>query len=632
MLAAKNRLKWIAAGAVLAVSAGGFLVYGFRTVSSALSEAQVKVDTQGKVRFDSIRLDRRAPSGFQWIGGAASGYLDAALFHDHIFLLSSSELVEYNADGAELARFRAGFELPPTPLVAMTSGVTAESRQQELLIATAGSGYLAYDGKAWRQIRLNDKLLSIRILNNGRVLLGTERSGLLVQDARGIELFHERLKNRKVTAIAGHDEADLWIGTLDEGLFRYQAGQVQPVTPVPDKRILSIEVDGARVFAATPMGIAEFADGRYRRDLAAGLFVQTMALKGHQLLAGTLEDGLLQLSFEGRKPHMTSDLENGEIRKVFQAGGRQFVLTPSKLLSEGKEVLRAETALLADGNIAALAPDDSGSLWIGYFDRGLDILQGNRATHIEDDTIFCVNRIVHDAANRRVAVATGNGLALLDSTGKIRSVLHKAEGLMANHATDVMMRPGGAMTIATPAGVTFVEGGQTSSIYAFHGLVNNHVYTLGSCQGRLLAGTLGGLSWLDGGLVKASFTTANSGLRHNWITAIVDAGSSCMVGTYGAGVMSFDADGSWKTFADLTQPGVKGFEVNPNAMVVTEKAVYAGTLGKGLAVWNRSTSRWNWVTDGLPSLNVTAVAARAGVVYIGTDNGLVKVEEQGLVH
>ena len=35
--------------------------------------------------------------------------------------------------------------------------------------------------------------------------------------------------------------------------------------------------------------------------------------------------------------------------------------------------------------------------------------------------------------------------------------------------------------------------------------------------------------------------------------------------------------------------------------------------------------------SGLPSRNVTAVEARSGVVYIGTDNGLVKIPESGLV-
>ena len=37
--------------------------------------------------------------------------------------------------------------------------------------------------------------------------------------------------------------------------------------------------------------------------------------------------------------------------------------------------------------------------------------------------------------------------------------------------------------------------------------------------------------------------------------------------------------------------------------------------------------RWRWVTAGLPSLNVTALAVDKGVVYVGTDNGLVRIDE-----
>jgi len=55
--------------------------------------------------------------------------------------------------------------------------------------------------------------------------------------------------------------------------------------------------------------------------------------------------------------------------------------------------------------------------------------------------------------------------------------------------------------------------------------------------------------------------------------------------------------------------------------------VYAGTLDRGLAVYNFASARWNFWTAGLPSRNVTAVQARGGMVYIGTDNGLVKVPE-----
>jgi hypothetical protein len=646
MLTAIRKRLWLGtAAAVLLLSAGTYAVVVYRRAMHVQTEAESAVGSRGSIRFASSAMDRHTPEGFTWLGGGnSSGYIDAAVFQEHFFLLQSSELLEYDADGVLLSRFRSGLELPPSALVGLRAGaVTFESKQPELLVATSTSGYLAYDGKSWRHVRIDgQRLLSIHPLSNGRVLIGTERAGLLVHDARGLTPFHDSLTRRKVTAVAGLDESDLWFGTLDEGLFHYQGGQLQPAPSVPDKRVLWLEVDGVRVWAATPLGIAEYEGGRFRRELASGFFVKTLLRRRNALLAGTLEDGLLEIGLEARNPRpmrleqpADRNSSSSDVRKVFAAGGREFTLLPDRLLSGDKEVIRADAGSLhlTDGNIAALAPDNEGRLWIGYFDRGLDILDGSRLKHLEDDTLFCVNRIVHDEAGRRSIVATGNGLAILDATQTVRKVMHKADGLIANHATDVLLRPGGNLTVATPAGVTFIEGGgRTSSIYAFHGLVNNHVYALGACQNQVLAGTLGGLSTLEGGLVKASFTTANSALRHNWITAIADAGTTCLVGTYGgAGVMAFDPDGTWRAFPDLTQPEVRGFEVNPNALAVTERAAFAGTLGRGLAVWNRGTGRWNWLTEGLPSLNVTAVAARGGSVYIGTDNGLVQVEERVLV-
>lgn len=640
----KTKRLWII-GAVVAASTLA-LIFAARTIShagDALDAATHNVASQSAVAFEQAALERRAPQGFSWIGGAASGYADAAIFGGDLFVLSSSELTQYR-DGSRLASYRTGFELPPSALIALRTGTPAGASRPELLVATQSAGYLAFDGDSWRQVRLrdNEKLLSLHVLGNGRVLLGTDRSGLLAHDARGLAPLQDLLRDKRVTAIAGTDESDIWIGTLDKGLFRYRAGQLQPVTPVPDKRILCIAIDGARVWAGTPLGIAEFVDGAFRRELAAGYFVPTLAVHKDKLVAGTLEDGVLEIPLDQRSPkpfrRQMEALAQGEIRKVFHtAEGREMVLTPTRLIAGDDEVLRAPESRLADGNIAALAPEEAtGRLWVGYFDRGLDILDAEDATtparHVEDDTVFCVNRIVHDAANRRTVVATGNGLAFLDAGGQIQRVMHKADGLIANHATDVLLRPNAALTVATPAGVTFVESrGQTSSIYAFHGLVNNHVYTLGECQGRLIAGTLGGISTLEGGIVKASYTTANSSLGHNWITAIADTGSACLVGTYGAGVMTFGADGTWQTFPDLTQPAVRGFEVNPNALASSPRGAYAGTLGKGLAVWNKATNRWHFVRDGLPSLNVTAVAVRNGIVYAGTDNGLVRIEEQVLV-
>jgi ligand-binding sensor domain-containing protein len=62
-------------------------------------------------------------------------------------------------------------------------------------------------------------------------------------------------------------------------------------------------------------------------------------------------------------------------------------------------------------------------------------------------------------------------------------------------------------------------------------------------------------------------------------------------------------------------------------MVVTPDRVYAGSLDRGLYIYNRAGDRWTATTLGLPSPNVTALAAGRGTLYIGTDNGLVRVPE-----
>jgi ligand-binding sensor domain-containing protein len=292
-----------------------------------------------------------------------------------------------------------------------------------------------------------------------------------------------------------------------------------------------------------------------------------------------------------------------------------------------EKVLQRDAGTLTDRNISALATDSGGKLWIGYFNRGLDELSVStgRVKHVEDEHVFCINRILPDAKNETVNVATANGLVRFGASGNVEQVLTRADGLIADHVTDVAAY-GNGLAVATPAGLTFLDHGGARSLYAFEGLVNNHVYTLGVAGDELLAGTLGGISVIGQEEVRTNYTVGNSGLKHNWITAVVRVGEEWMVGTYGAGILRMDGDGRFEAMEKATGP----FEVNPNAMLVTDQHVFAGTLGEGLFVYDRSTGRWSAMTEGLPSLNVTAVAAGGGTVYVGTDNGLVRIEEQKL--
>jgi ligand-binding sensor domain-containing protein len=399
---------------------------------------------------------------------------------------------------------------------------------------------------------------------------------------------------------------------------------------LPDRRVTALAVDGERAYIGTALGIAEVRDGQVTRRLGEGLFATALAVRGDTLVAGTLEGTIARIPLAPGASRGARPLEQdapGTIARFVSTGDALYAVTGAAVFLVEEEaglrqVLGGDTGQLTDGNVSALALDRQGRLWVGYFDRGLDLLDatGARLVHAEDDHIFCVNRIVHDPEEGLTAVATANGLALFDASGRQRQLLGRADGLIADHVTDLLLRPGG-MAVATPAGLTLLDSRGGRSLSAFHGLVSNHVYALGAAGGTLVAGTLGGVSVLENDVVHATYTAANSSLTHNWITAIARVGDGWFAGTYGGGVVRLDRDGRPEPFADL--PGQ--IEINPNAMAVTATHVFAGTLAKGLLVYDRDRGRWERFENGLPSMNVTALAGGPDALYVGTDNGIVKV-------
>jgi ligand-binding sensor domain-containing protein len=628
----RRKPLWIAAAVLTAagVILGG---WGLRRVTTALGEARSLVESQDELAFTARALTPVLPAGLESIGAPAD-FVDAQVFDGRLFVAGSAGLFEYDTEWRPVARYRVGAELPPAPLTALGVGFAGDSRARELWMATAGEGLIAFDGRGFRQVYARDarlrKLTAVLTTETGRVLIGTEKAGVLVYDGSSLRPFHASLGDVHVTALAGTD-TDLWVGTLGRGLLHWRAGAMESLEDaLPDRQVLALASEGERVYAGTALGIAEIRGGKIARVLAPGYFAQSLLAAQGKLWMGTLEEGMFEVPLEARpgrsaQPAVAAGCQDCSVRRILRIEGQTYALAEDSLRHDGRPLLSREEAPLKDRNISALGADSGGRLWIGYFDRGLQILdpRGTGATSFEDDRLFCINRIVHDLDRGLSAVATANGLVMFDASTARRRAITQSDGLIANQVTDVLFRPDGSLVAATPAGVSFVDASGISSIYAFQGLVNNHVYALGWDGSRVFAGTLGGLSILENGLVKASYTTANSGLRHNWITALAHAGNEWFAGTYGAGVIRLDALGRWQAFDDLRGT----LEINPNAMAVSPVAVYAGTLDRGLAVYHQGSGRWNFFAAGLPSLNVTAVEARGGLLYIGTDNGLVKVPE-----
>jgi len=631
-----------------ALAAVGFLlislagVVGWRA-SRALRAATQEVRSEGEIRFTARTLPEPQDQDFESISTPAV-FFQAVRFLGDLYIAGPGGLSQYNAGGTLLKHYAVGQELPSSPLVAMAPALLADAQQPELVIATAQDGLLVFNGRAFRQIFPQDAnartVTSILPAASGHLLIGTRKRGVLLYDGKRITVLHPTLNNVYVTTLAG-SESDLWVGTLDQGVLHWHAGQTDSFGEeqgLPDRQVQAIAVSGSTTFVGTVLGVAVFQDGHFSRTLADGVLTTALLPHRGQLFVGSEDQGVIAIPLEGRHRPNAAPSDASELAEVHQLlavddDDAVLALTRSGLYRMGargfgwQPLLRPGAPVLSDRNISALAADSKGRLWIGYFDRGLDRLESDRgpATHVENEHVFCVNRIFPNLKDGTIAVATANGLVRFDTAGSEEQVLTRADGLIADHVTDVVSYQDG-LALATPAGLTFLDASGARSMYAFQGLVNNHVYALGVSGDELMAGTLGGLSQLEKGDVQVSYTTATPGLKHNWITAVVPVDGEWMVGTYGAGVLALDHSGHFHSFENATGP----FEINPNAMLVTPSHVFAGTLGRGLFVYERDSDRWFAVERGLPSANVTALALANGYLYIGTDNGLVRVQEQRL--
>ena len=616
------------------------IAFVFWRASRASEEAAAESRSHSELAFRIVPVDRVVSAAVEPLA-ARPEFRNLAAYQGTVAASARAGLFLYDRTGAPVRSFRPGIELPSAELGEMAVGMAADSAGRELFVATRGAGLLVFDGTRFRQILPEDPasrtVTSVLALGSGRVLLGTERRGLLVFDGRHLTRFAERLKAAHITALAGND-GDLWIGTLASGVFHYRAGQLDDLSAaLPDPQVLSVAVRDDRAFAGTPLGVVEFQAGQRVRTLADGFFARALALRGEKLEVGTEDEGIIEVPLHANREPAAAPLVNSDsplppVVRLVNLEGELYAVRDRAIsvydpARRGwQPVLPTAAAVLADRNVASLALS-AGRLWIGYFDHGLDIadVDGKTAVHYEDDTLFCVNRVVADPGQSRTAVATANGLVLFDGGGTPRQILGRKDGLLADHVTDVAFRNGG-MVVATPAGLSFVDRSGVRSLYAFQGLVNNHVYTVATAGSQTVAGTLGGFSILYDDAVRVNYTTANSHLKHNWITAVARVGDEWFAGTYGAGVLRLDASGEWHSFPDLKE----GFVVNPNALLVSGVQVYAGSLDRGLFVYDRGSARWTRSTLGLPSQNVTALAAGGGYLIIGTDNGLVRVREEAL--
>src|SRR5262249_6640498 len=155
------------------------------------------------------------------------------------------------------------------------------------------------------------------------LLIGTKKRGVLIYDGKQIAELHSTLNNQYVTVLAG-DESDLWVGTLNRGVFHFHAGETESFTEadgLPDPQVQSLAVFGDQAYVGTPLGVAVFSAGRFSRILAPGVFATSLLAKRNELYVGSEDQGVISIPLEGRHPNPNIPLNSklSEVRQLFSS-------------------------------------------------------------------------------------------------------------------------------------------------------------------------------------------------------------------------------------------------------------------------------------------------------------------------
>ena len=281
-------------------------------------------------------------------------------------------------------------------------------------------------------------------------------SGLERKDAR---FLPPRFAAGAHTALAGSD-ADLWIGTLADGVWRLHAGELDHLASnLPDPHVLSIAVTYSTAYVGTPIGAVEFRDGKKSRSMAEGI-ARALDVDDQSLAVGTEDEGIVTvpLRSEVRSAGFAQEPLKAPVERIFRMDGIRYALAGSIYAFQGSNwtsVLKPRTGVLNDRNVSSLALGHDGRVWVGYFDHGLDVAS---ADFDKSDTSRTNISSASTGSSKTppagaTAVATANGLVMFDPSLTVRQMLGRKDGLLADHVTDVLFRAGG-MAIATPAGLS----------------------------------------------------------------------------------------------------------------------------------------------------------------------------------
>ena len=610
-----SRKRYLYAVLVFVVCLGAYEYFAIRRlVDKTLADERAHLADKLNVPFEKKILSPHLAKDVQIIQSSREAR-DLVVFRDQYFAATSGGLLQISKDGDPVRHFTILDGLPESDLTCLAV------YGDKLFIGTKSKGLVTFDGEHFAKYTWPDRrqqAITSLLAVDGELLIGTLNGGLLKFD--GAKFTEIKADDKTLIAVNCLLKVGprLYVGSFNDGLYVYQNDKwshFRTAEGLPSNRVVGLAMKDGKLLAATDFGLAVMEDQAFR-SLAVIPSVSGMRLQGDQPLV-VKDDGELYLfTTVAKKVFSKAKLQNA---RIVSAGEKLWLLSNSGIFEiEGTVVRPFGTGIengLTDNFVSALALDE-GDLWIGTFQRGIDVLSPGRERirHLENEDLREINYLEADGTKMRAA--TSSGLAEIGKDLIVTESLSKRDGLPSNSVAHFL-----GNAIATSKGLALRLGGKLHVLSTVQGMPSNSVYTMIEANGDLYAGTLGGLAVIENGRVSRVFKDSNSNLNTNWVTSLCSAGDRIFIGTYGGGVFELLPSGEIHSFEAETGK----FVVNFNAMYSDGEHLYIGALD-GAKVLNLRTQEWRNVRDLLPSATVMSITGNKSAIYFGTSSGIARFD------
>ena len=514
---------------------------------------------------------------------------------------------------------------------------------------TLGVSLYDVETKHWTKFQRRDGLASNKVtamaVDGNYIWVGTE-AGISRYDKTTGAWALQREKDKDqfnvITAVAVESEY-VWFGTED-GLRRYDKpkdawntytkeeglveNHIRWIALSPDAVWVGTEKSGVSKYSTINQ---TFTESHTRTDRIESDFIRAIAVDGDNVWFGSADRG---------------------IRRYITTVDTWFKYTTAQ-------------GLVSD-HITALAVDGR-NIWIGTYEHGLgqyDKVTDGWTWYSKRDTLVSNQIKTLVSAGEALWIGTNKGLSRYALREKTWKAYTKADGLATNYITSLVGDANdGKLWVGTPLGLGKLEDGRWRFYTERNGLANNfvtcislsnHVSTrrgsstlFGSSQPNnvgIWVGTKSGLSVL----VEQPSTDPQSGIGKNTESTgqqtspiekssepnsspiNVRASHSYLTGKWVTAVLAIDEEVWAGTTEGLYRKNAATDEFEPFPIVTDyvntltfspDKRLLVGTRN-GLWIIQGETS--THITEGLPNLNVRAVAIDGETIWVGTPGGVVR--------